>query len=192
MIALRSEPRDHGAARAAGPPAPLPNSAPARGFTPMKRATSPVPRTGLQREQDGDRPASVREAVETVARTLTRPLSAGEVAATTRVVYASSFVYEIRGRIFHAGDGDVAAILVTVDRQPAPPPEPETLREVFGLTRRQAAVAALLAAGLNNAEVARVLVISPHTARHHTEKVLQKLGVRSRHDVPAAVAAIDL
>ena len=43
--------------------------------------------------------------------------------------------------------------------------------------------------GLNNTEVARALVISTHTARHHTEKVLQKLGVRSRHDVPAAVAA---
>lgn len=192
MFALRSEARKNGEAGAAGARAPLQTSAPNGGITPVKRAAISGPRPALQQGRDNDRPPSVREAVETVARTLSRPLSSGEAAAETRVVYASSFVYEIRGRIFHAGVGDVAAILVTVDRQPAPPPDPETLRDVFGLTRRQAAVAALLAAGLNNAEVARALTISPHTARHHTEKVLQKLGVRSRHDVPAAVVAIDL
>ena len=59
------------------------------------------------------------------------------------------------------------------------------IRERHGLSRRECAVARLLAAGYSNESVARALCISPHTARHHTERVLTKLNVRSR----AAIAA---
>jgi DNA-binding CsgD family transcriptional regulator len=55
----------------------------------------------------------------------------------------------------------------------------------FGLSPQESRVARLLAQGLSNAEVARQLCISAHTARHHTQRVLSKLEVRSR----AAVAA---
>jgi len=41
-------------------------------------------------------------------------------------------------------------------------------------------VAILLAEGCSNSTVARRLGISPHTARHHTQRVLGKLGVHSR------------
>ena len=51
------------------------------------------------------------------------------------------------------------------------------------LTAREREVAALLAARRTNAEVAAALGVSEHTARHHTERVLRKLGVRSRRDV---------
>lgn len=51
------------------------------------------------------------------------------------------------------------------------------------LTPRERAVASLLAARRTNAEIAAVLGLSRHTARHHTEHVLAKLGVRSRRDV---------
>ncbi|HEU4628970.1 MAG TPA: LuxR C-terminal-related transcriptional regulator [Gemmatimonadaceae bacterium] len=54
------------------------------------------------------------------------------------------------------------------------------LRLRYGLTDRQAAVAGCLADGLSNAEIARVLAISPYTARNHVEQVLAKLGVSSR------------
>lgn len=67
-------------------------------------------------------------------------------------------------------------------RTPVPLPEAE-LREAFGLTRAEVRVAALIARGGSNAEIARDLSISPHTARRHTERILLKLGIRSRTEV---------
>jgi DNA-binding NarL/FixJ family response regulator len=49
-----------------------------------------------------------------------------------------------------------------------------------GFTARELAVARLVAEGRSNAAIARELGISPHTARHHTQRVLAKLGVHSR------------
>ncbi|MDB4980016.1 MAG: DNA-binding response regulator, partial [Myxococcales bacterium] len=54
------------------------------------------------------------------------------------------------------------------------------------LTRREAEVATLIASGRPTKQIAGCLSISTHTARHHTERVFEKLGVRSR----AAVAAL--
>jgi DNA-binding CsgD family transcriptional regulator len=54
------------------------------------------------------------------------------------------------------------------------------LGERFGLSRAEAKVARLLAEGCTNAEISKRLFISPHTARHHTEKILRKMGVASR------------
>lgn len=56
----------------------------------------------------------------------------------------------------------------------------ERLRARFGLSPREARVARLLAEGKSNEQVARALSISPHTARHHTERVLVKFEVSSR------------
>jgi len=59
------------------------------------------------------------------------------------------------------------------------------LQRDYGLTRREVEVALLLAEGCSNSTVARRLGISPHTARHHTQRVLGKLGVRSRAEAGA-------
>lgn len=59
------------------------------------------------------------------------------------------------------------------------------LQTDFGMTPREAEVALLLAEGLSNTAVARRLGISPHTARHHTQRVLGKLGVHSRAEAGA-------
>lgn len=73
-------------------------------------------------------------------------------------------------------------VLMTVQPvDPERPPE-ETLRNL-GLTPKEAEVAQLLAEGRSNAGIAVALCISPHTARHHTERVMAKLGVRSRAEV---------
>jgi hypothetical protein len=48
-------------------------------------------------------------------------------------------------------------------------------------------VALLLAEGKSDAEIARELVISWHTARRHVEKVLLKLGVHSRAEAGARI-----
>jgi DNA-binding CsgD family transcriptional regulator len=57
----------------------------------------------------------------------------------------------------------------------------ELKREKSGLTRRQRQIALLLANRATNAEIAASLGISTHTARHHSQRVLEKLGVPSRH-----------
>jgi DNA-binding CsgD family transcriptional regulator len=54
-----------------------------------------------------------------------------------------------------------------------------------GLTRRERDVARLIALGLATKEVAQRLGISPHTARHHAERVFVKLGVNNRCGVAA-------
>lgn len=54
------------------------------------------------------------------------------------------------------------------------------LRARYSLTDREVQVAELLAQRRTNAEIASSLGISLHTARHHTESVLLKVGVHSR------------
>jgi DNA-binding NarL/FixJ family response regulator len=54
------------------------------------------------------------------------------------------------------------------------------LQHKYGLTRRELEVATLLAQGRTNTAIANTLHISTHTARHHTQRVLAKLGVHSR------------
>lgn len=54
------------------------------------------------------------------------------------------------------------------------------LGQRFGLTPREQEVLRLLAAGLDQDEIARALVISPRTVETHIQHVLAKLGVRRR------------
>ena len=54
------------------------------------------------------------------------------------------------------------------------------LQARFGLTPAQVVVARLLGEGLSNAEIARKLFVSEHTARNHTYRVLGKLGISKR------------
>jgi DNA-binding CsgD family transcriptional regulator len=59
------------------------------------------------------------------------------------------------------------------------------LQDEYGMTPREVEVALLLSEGLSNSALARQLGISPHTARHHTQRVLGKLGVHSRAEAGA-------
>ena len=74
----------------------------------------------------------------------------------------------------------VLVLLEPVFREPIPD---EELRARFQLTTREIHIAREIAEGNQNVEVARQLGISPHTARRHTEHVLDKLGVASRAQV---------
>jgi DNA-binding NarL/FixJ family response regulator len=70
------------------------------------------------------------------------------------------------------------------------PPElplPVHFQLQYGLTPREMQVAMLLAEGRSNEDVASALEISPHTARHHTQHVLAKLGVHSRAQAGAKI-----
>ena len=66
-------------------------------------------------------------------------------------------------------------------------PEPEGGSERPGpqLTRREAEVARLIAAGLTNRAIAERLFISPRTAEYHVEQIRNKLGFHSRAQVAA-------
>ncbi|MCQ4214420.1 ATP-binding protein [Streptomyces longispororuber] len=72
------------------------------------------------------------------------------------------------------------------------PPEPDAAPDAAApvthdvLTRREREVAALVAQGLTNREIADRLVISKRTADAHVEHILAKLGVSSRREITAA------
>lgn len=53
----------------------------------------------------------------------------------------------------------------------------------FGLTRREAQITRLLARRATNREIADELDVSPHTVRHHVERIFAKLGVKSRRSI---------
>ena len=56
-----------------------------------------------------------------------------------------------------------------------------------GLTRRQREIAALVARGLTNRQIATELSISEHTVANHIAKTLKKLGLSSRSQLTAWV-----
>ena len=92
--------------------------------------------------------------------------------------------YRVRGTLLGPevlGSGPMA--LVMLERTTPERLAFTDLHERYQLTQREAAVSQLLAQGRSNAQVARLLGISIHTARRHAERVLMKLGVHSRAGV---------
>lgn len=63
-----------------------------------------------------------------------------------------------------------------------------SLASRFGLTAQESRVALLLAEHRSNREIAELLGVSVHTARHHTERVLSKLHIHSRYDVKRVIS----
>ncbi|AZM50288.1 LuxR family transcriptional regulator [Streptomyces sp. WAC 06738] len=66
-------------------------------------------------------------------------------------------------------------------------PEADGRSAAPALTRREREVAALVAQGLSNREVAEELVISKRTADAHVEHIFAKLGITSRREIPAVL-----
>jgi non-specific serine/threonine protein kinase len=86
------------------------------------------------------------------------------------------------------------AIEYALSDEPAPPLDaaqvPEGTRvtqQPTTLTRREQEVAALVARGLTNRQIATELSISEHTVANHVVKILRKLGLDSRSQITAWV-----
>ncbi|MFC6935619.1 ATP-binding protein [Actinomadura yumaensis] len=84
---------------------------------------------------------------------------------------------------------DAIALGLDPGRVPALPAPPERPAEL--LTRREHQVAELVAEGLSNREIAERLVIAKRTVDSHVEHILGKLGMASRTQVAAWMAAAE-
>ena len=113
-----------------------------------------------------------------LARGAAQSLATAVARYTVRASYASELVWGVPG-----------TVLVAVEAERALP-DADALPETLGLTRREAEVARLLAQRLSNAEVAAALSVSAHTARHHTERVMHKLGVSTRAEVATRLRGV--
>ncbi|WP_068925992.1 response regulator [Planobispora rosea] len=84
-------------------------------------------------------------------------------------------------RVAAAGDALIdPAVTMRVIASFAAHPEPSAPPELATLTQRELDVLHLLARGLSNPEIARMLEIGEATIRTHVARVLQKLGLRDR------------
>ena len=137
----------------------------------------------LAAEADAD---VVRAAMQRVADGLFVPVLPlrQPASASPDIVRTPTGVYLLRG-VLHPGargpGGQLA--VVSVQRTAHGPRTAAELRELYALTGAESSIAMLLAEGRSNAGIAAARGISPHTARRHTERVLHKLGVRSRAEV---------
>lgn len=76
--------------------------------------------------------------------------------------------------------GPHASVVVQLRDESPGLPGVRALADRYRLTPRQAEVARLLAVGATNREISDRLGISIHTARHHAQSVLNKVGTHSR------------
>lgn len=93
--------------------------------------------------------------------------------------------YALRASHAGTGDGTGRLILAAIERKTPLPLGDEALRAAYGLTPAEIRVARRLGRGWSNGQIAEDLVMSPHTARRHTERVFHKMGVGSRAEIGA-------
>jgi DNA-binding CsgD family transcriptional regulator len=103
-----------------------------------------------------------------------------------REMHTTSDRYFLRGS-FIGFDlfGNGPLLLVQVEHSARWMPDEAALRDRFGLTRAEVRVAELLASGKSNEQIATALFMSPHTARTHTKRIMSKLQVKSRAEIPS-------
>jgi predicted ATPase/DNA-binding SARP family transcriptional activator/DNA-binding CsgD family transcriptional regulator/Tfp pilus assembly protein PilF len=91
-----------------------------------------------------------------------------------------------KGRAMTLGEAVSYALEEEAETDPrttSAPGEPPAGQAPVALSRREEEVAALVAQGLSNRQIASELSISEHTAATHVRRVLKKLGLRSRAQI---------
>jgi DNA-binding CsgD family transcriptional regulator len=84
-------------------------------------------------------------------------------------------------------DGGTAGRVAIVVEHAATPASTAVRLEAHGVTAREREVAALLARGLTNPEIAAHLVLSPYTVQDHIKSLFERTGVSSRQELVARV-----
>jgi non-specific serine/threonine protein kinase len=74
-----------------------------------------------------------------------------------------------------------AALALTQDKSLTP--AQQAAREAGGLTSRERAIAALIAKGKNNREIAEMLVLSQRTVETHVSNIMNKLDITTRSQI---------
>ena len=139
-----------------------------------------------------DGQAQVMDAIDRVARTLaTAGTAARRRDSLTSSTSVASGRWRVVGRRLERQCSGATAILVSLLPCAPDAGSGEELRASHGLTRREMEVVRLLRLRRSNAEIASALGISEHTARHHTENVLLKLGLHSRTRIDDRLAFRD-
>jgi DNA-binding CsgD family transcriptional regulator/PAS domain-containing protein len=92
-------------------------------------------------------------------------------------------VCPIRARGFEEVLGGVTAAVFLTDPESVRPVSPEFLRELYGLTPSEAAVASLLSGGRRLAEVADELGITVNTAKVRLQEVFAKTGTHRQAEL---------
>jgi DNA-binding response OmpR family regulator len=109
---------------------------------------------------------------------VTKPFGALELLARI-----SALLRRARGGASAGANGGARAAAAAAPAGAMRPLADPELRERYGLTERQVAVARLIAEGCTNAELAARLGLSFYTVRNHAEQVMAKLGVSNRSAV---------
>jgi DNA-binding CsgD family transcriptional regulator/PAS domain-containing protein len=135
----------------------------------------------LRRGPDARGPASLLSLVSPAARAAAaeRAIATAGGRYAVRAAYGSEHVW-----------GTPGTVLVSLETQAAPRGA-EAPAATAALTARERQVYDLLARRMTDDEVAAALGISWHTARRHTERVLAKVGVRSRRELGQRDSRVD-
>ena len=107
----------------------------------------------------------------------------GEV-AIARVLARSGTWVVLHGTSLVAAASRRAAVIV----EPAHPARiTPLLMSAYGLTEREREVTRRILRGDSTADIAKRLVVSPHTVQEHLKKIFEKTGVRSRRELVGKV-----
>jgi DNA-binding CsgD family transcriptional regulator len=123
------------------------------------------------------------DSVAQVAPSYERALG-GEAIAVELAVFGRR--YAIHASPLREPGGRITAIVAVVQEVPARP------RSATEVTPRQREVAALIAAGLTNEQIAGRLVITPGTVANHVEQILRRLDFAGRAQIAVWAAECGL
>ncbi|MFZ2048168.1 MAG: helix-turn-helix transcriptional regulator [Trebonia sp.] len=99
----------------------------------------------------------------------------------------------LQGLGAHPAAAAVARRLRALGEQGIPRgPRAATAANPAGLTRREAEVLQLVAAGLSNTDIAARLVVSDRTVDNHVSAIFRKLGARTRGEASARAVRLGL
>ena len=100
--------------------------------------------------------------------------------------------YAVRGSVISTTfDIPPGTILITISEVAAHLPLAGEIERRFGLTRRQAEIARLLAGRFPDSEIATRLGISWHTVRSHTDRIFRAMGVHTRQEIVERITSQD-